>query len=140
MAPRKPLGELFCLCHCLGLQLLRELKYPIRRTSSQCCRPQHRCLLVPTFSIMIDAESCSRLDASKDNGVLNVDEEGDEGSLQTKLQLEIYVVVPKFMHGDPYDPEDATRPLMVWLKIMEWIKGLRRLCQLLSQLSSCCKL
>ncbi|KAJ4955082.1 hypothetical protein NE237_011865 [Protea cynaroides] len=27
---------------------------------------------------MIDAESCSRLDASKDNGVLNVDEEGDE--------------------------------------------------------------
>ncbi|KAJ4958877.1 hypothetical protein NE237_025988 [Protea cynaroides] len=28
---------------------------------------------------MIDAESCSRLDASKDNGVLNVDEEGDEG-------------------------------------------------------------
>ncbi|KAJ4955904.1 hypothetical protein NE237_012687 [Protea cynaroides] len=27
-----------------------------------------------------------------------------------------YVVVPEFMHGDPYDPEDAARPLMVWLK------------------------
>ncbi|XP_042477012.1 endo-1,3;1,4-beta-D-glucanase-like [Macadamia integrifolia] len=27
-----------------------------------------------------------------------------------------FVVVPEFMHGDPYDPEDAARPLMVWLQ------------------------
>ncbi|KAJ4978668.1 hypothetical protein NE237_009448 [Protea cynaroides] len=31
---------------------------------------------------MIDAESCSRLDASEDNGVLNVDKEGDEGEVR----------------------------------------------------------
>lgn len=27
-----------------------------------------------------------------------------------------YVVVPDFMHGDPYVPEDSERPLGVWIK------------------------
>lgn len=27
-----------------------------------------------------------------------------------------YVVVPDFLYGDPFNPEDATRPLPVWLK------------------------
>lgn len=27
-----------------------------------------------------------------------------------------YVVVPNFMHDDPYVPENAERPLGVWLK------------------------
>ena len=27
-----------------------------------------------------------------------------------------YVVVPDFFYGDPYNPENASRPLSVWLK------------------------
>lgn len=26
------------------------------------------------------------------------------------------VVVPDFMHGEPYDPNSAERPIQVWLK------------------------
>jgi hypothetical protein len=26
------------------------------------------------------------------------------------------VVVPDFLHGDPYAPENADRPVQVWLK------------------------
>ncbi|KAJ4969537.1 hypothetical protein NE237_016238 [Protea cynaroides] len=27
-----------------------------------------------------------------------------------------YVVVPEFMHGDPYDPDNVERPIMAWIK------------------------
>ncbi|XP_043709276.1 endo-1,3;1,4-beta-D-glucanase-like isoform X2 [Telopea speciosissima] len=27
-----------------------------------------------------------------------------------------YVVVPEFMHGDPYDPDNTERPVLVWIK------------------------
>lgn len=26
------------------------------------------------------------------------------------------MVVPDFMHGDPYDPENAEKPVQVWIK------------------------
>ncbi|XP_043722473.1 endo-1,3;1,4-beta-D-glucanase-like [Telopea speciosissima] len=35
-----------------------------------------------------------------------------------------FVVVPEFMHDDPYDPDNAERPLMVWLQQDHgWEKG-----------------
>ncbi|KAL6986549.1 carboxymethylenebutenolidase [Sarracenia purpurea var. burkii] len=34
-----------------------------------------------------------------------------------------YVVVPDFLYGDPYAPENAERPLPVWIKDHEPDKG-----------------
>jgi len=34
-----------------------------------------------------------------------------------------FVVVPDFLHGDPYTPENAERPLPVWIKSREPKKG-----------------
>ncbi|XP_010527412.1 PREDICTED: endo-1,3;1,4-beta-D-glucanase [Tarenaya hassleriana] len=34
-----------------------------------------------------------------------------------------YVVVPDFFHGDPYNPENQDRPLLVWIKDHEPDKG-----------------
>ena len=34
-----------------------------------------------------------------------------------------FVVVPDFLHGDPYTPENAERPLPVWIKSHEPVRS-----------------
>ncbi|KAJ4968204.1 hypothetical protein NE237_014905 [Protea cynaroides] len=47
-----------------------------------------------------------------------------------------YVVVPEFMHGDPYDPDNAERPIMDWLKDHGMDKGFEEAKPIVSALKS----
>ncbi|KAI4311231.1 hypothetical protein MLD38_036141 [Melastoma candidum] len=47
-----------------------------------------------------------------------------------------YVVIPDFFHGDPYDPQNAERPLPVWIKDHGPDKGFEDAKRILESLKS----
>ncbi|XP_043709279.1 endo-1,3;1,4-beta-D-glucanase-like isoform X2 [Telopea speciosissima] len=49
-----------------------------------------------------------------------------------------YVVVPEFMHGDPYDPNNKERPIMDWIKDHGVDKGFEEAKPIVSAIKSRC--